>query len=144
MFAGQLALIVAAVFSGAALYINVAEQPARLILDDRALLTEWKPAYKRGFAMQASLAIVGGLFGLVAWWQTRRLALAVGRCAAHRQLALHPHRHHADQQPADGNAARRRPDRKAATLIERWGRLHAVRTALGFLATATFLWASLR
>jgi hypothetical protein len=28
-------------------------------------------------------------------------------------------------------------------LIENWGRLHAVRTALGFLATAAFLWASL-
>ena len=35
-----------------------------------SLLTEWKPAYKRGFAMQASLAVVGFLLGLVAWWQT--------------------------------------------------------------------------
>ncbi len=33
---------------------------------------------------------------------------------------------------------------ESRALIERWGRLHAVRTALGFLATATFLWASLR
>src|SRR4029077_19045860 len=70
MLAGQFALIAAALFAGAAIYINVAEQPARLLLDDRALLTEWKLAYKRGFAMQAPLAIIGFLFGTLAAWQT--------------------------------------------------------------------------
>ena len=78
MLTGQLALVVAAMFSGAALYINVVEQPARLQLDDRSLLTEWKPAYKHGTAMQAPLAIVGFLLGIAAWWPTRHVAWILG------------------------------------------------------------------
>ena len=70
MLAGHLALIAAAVFTGAAVYINVAEQPARLGLNDRALLTEWKPSYKKGLSMQAPLAIVGFILGVIAWWQS--------------------------------------------------------------------------
>jgi hypothetical protein len=94
MLAGQLALITAALFTGAAIYVNIAEQPSRLQLDDRALLEEWKPAYKRGTAMQAPLAIIGFLFGALAAWQLV-VACRCGRAGG--QLAVHASRHHADQ-----------------------------------------------
>jgi hypothetical protein len=70
MLIGHLALVIAALFTGAAFYVNFAEQPARLDLKDRPLLAEWKKAYQRGFAMQGSLAMAGFLLGAIAWWQT--------------------------------------------------------------------------
>ena len=78
MLIGHLALVVASLFTSAAFYVNFAEQPARLELKDRPLLAEWKPSYKRGAVMQASLAMIAFAFGAAAWWQTDILAFLIG------------------------------------------------------------------
>jgi hypothetical protein len=143
MFAGLLALIAAAVFFGAAFYVNFVEQPARLHLDDRSLLAEWKPSYKRGFAMQAPLAAVGFVLGVIAWWQTRDwfwLAVAVVLVMnwPYTLLGIMPTNNLLmPLDPADAGPQSRR-------LIEKWATLHAVRTTLGAAATVLFAAALLR
>ena len=94
----------------------------------------------RGFAMQASLAMVSGILGLVAAWQTKDWRWLVGAALIPCQLALHTAWHHADEQQAKGLA----PDAAgptSRTMIETWGRLHAIRTGLGLAATLAYLWA---
>ena len=143
MIVGQLALIVAAVFAGAALYVNIAEQPARLELDDRSLLIEWKPAYKRGFAMQAPLAVAGFLLGILAWWQTGVWLWLLGALVLisnwpYTLLGILP----ANNELMTIGTATAGP--YSRQLIKKWATLHAVRTALAFAATLLFLWASLQ
>ena len=138
---GQLAIIVAAIFAGAAVYVNIAEQPARLNLDDRSLLVEWKPAYKRGLGMQASLAIAGFLLGLLAWWQTENWQWLVGALLLianwpYTLIGIMP----TNRKLMTTNPATAGPESRG--LILKWGRLHAIRTLLGFAATLSFLWAS--
>ena len=65
------ALVFATLFAGAALYISLVEHPARLGLDDAPLLAQWQPSYKRALPIQAGLAVLGGIAGLVAWYQLR-------------------------------------------------------------------------
>ena len=139
---GILALTAAAIFTGAAFYVNVAEQPARLTLDDRALLVEWKPSYKRGTAMQAPLALIGFVLGLIAWWQVSHPAFLIGAIA---MLAPWPWTLLAIK-PVNDALLATDPDQagpQTRALVVKWGGLHAVRTALGALATLAFLWASM-
>jgi len=139
---GLLALVSASVFFGAAVYINVAEHPARLGLPDGAALAEWGPAYRRGFAMQAPIAVLSALLGAGAWWTTGNPLWVVGAVIMianwpYTLLAVMPTNRQLEATPAAGDANTRGH-------LARWGQLHAVRSALGALATVVYLIAAAR
>lgn len=140
MLTGNLALVSAALFTGAAFYVNFAEQPARLNLDDRSLLVQWKPAYKRGYMMQATLAVVGFALGAAAWWISESSGFFVGAVLMLANwpwtlLAIMPtNRILMATDPGEAGTESRR-------LLVSWNKLHAVRTAFGAAATLSFLWA---
>ena len=138
---GPFALVTAALFTGAAVYINWAEQPARLGLDDRALLQEWKPSYARGFTMQAALAVIGFILGVLEWLMTSNWLWLAGAIVLvanwpFTMFVIMPVNHKLNDIPLEKAGPQSR------ALIEKWGGLHAVRSALGASATVLFLAAS--
>jgi hypothetical protein len=139
MLVGHLAFLTCAVFTGAAIYVSVVEQPARLSLDDRALLAEWKPSYANGALMQASLAALSGLLGLWMAWQVdwRWIVGAVLILAnwPYTLLVIKPTNDKLNATPNE------KADAATRAMIEAWGRLHAARSALGAAATLAYLWA---
>jgi hypothetical protein len=139
---GLLALVTAAIFAGAAFYVNFAEQPARLLLDDRALLTEWKPAYQRGATMQAPLAVISFVLGMLAWWQFAHLGFLIGALLI---IAPWPWTLLVIKPVNDALLAidLDKAGSQSRALVIRWGTVHAARTIMGALATAAFFWACL-
>ena len=140
MLAGHLALALAAAFTGAALYVNFAEHPARLALDDQNSLRQWKPSYDAGYMMQASLAALSGVAGLWSAWLTRDWRWCVGAVLIlanwpYTLIGIMPtnRKLQATPLPDAGPSSR--------ALLRSWGRLHAVRTGLGFAAIVAYLWA---
>ena len=140
MLTGHLALVLAAAFAGAAFYINFAEHPARLGLDDKNLLKQWKPSYDAGYTMQASLAVGSGILGLLAGWMSGDWRWIVGALLIVANwpftfIGIMPtnHKLKAIDENDAGPASR--------AMLVTWARLHAVRTALGIAATIAYLWA---
>lgn len=128
-----IARLCAGLFAGAALYITFVEHPARLECGTLLAATEFGPSYRRATVMQASLAVLGCVAALVAWMQDNNgLALIAGGLLGAivlftlgvirptNRLLLDPQLN--------------RSSVEAQRLLERWGRLHAVRSAFGAIA----------
>jgi len=134
-----IAVLCAALFAGAALYINVAEHPARMGLETHVAARQWAPSYKRATWLQAPLAAVSLLSGLAAWllgasvgWLVA--AVLIGVVVPFTLIGIKPTNHKLLEPGRDLDSAETR------MLLVRWGNLHAVRTTLSVAATVLYLW----
>jgi len=131
-----IATLSAALFAGAAIYINVAEHPARMMLDTRNAALQWAPSYKRATWMQAPLAIVSFSAGVTGWllgggvlWLVA--ALLIGAVVPITFIVIMPTN---NRLLATGRDLASQETRQ---LLEHWGKLHGIRTLLS--AVAAFL-----
>ncbi len=133
-----IASLSATLFAGAAIYVNVVEHPARMGCGTKIAVTVWAPSYKRASVMQGSLAVLGFVAGIAVWvlgggimWCVG--AVFIGLVVPFTFIAIMPtnHRLLAPDRDLDSSETR--------ALLEKWGMLHAVRSALGFIASVVYI-----
>ena len=126
------------VFFGAAVYINVVEQPARISCGTPLAVTEWRPSYQRGTLMQVPLALVGSLSAFIAWRFEDRMAWLIGGLflllvIPFTLVVILPTNKRLESQELDLRSE------EAGRLLRRWGGLHAIRSILSGAAFLVFL-----
>ncbi|CAD8072603.1 unnamed protein product [Paramecium primaurelia] len=129
----------AGLFSGASIYINVVEHPARLSCGADVAYNQWVPSYKRAAKWQASLAFLGGLVGIINYAKyqnklTLKAGLLLASVIPFTLIAIMPTNKILLEQ------TNLEDDSKIA-LLKQWGKLHAVRTVASLISFGIFLYA---
>ncbi len=139
MISALLALVFASAFTGAALYVNLVEQPARLALDDSSMVKEWAPSDRRGFALLGGLALLSALAAIVAFGQGGDIRWLVGALLV---LASWPYTFFVIV-PLNNRllaAPSAQPEADAREMVKDWGRLEWGLAVLGLMSCAVFAW----
>jgi hypothetical protein len=138
MVAIMVAVLATGLFAGAAIYVSAVEHPARLSCGPELAVREFAPSYKRGTVMQASLAVLGCVAGMIGGWQRGDPAviiagLVLGSVVPFTLIVILPTNNRLLDPTLDPHGA------ELSHLLTRWGRLHVVRSVLGSAAFLLFV-----
>ena len=133
-----IATLSSGLFTGASIYINLVEHPARMQTGIRPALAEFAPSYHRATVTQVSLAVAGFLSALIAWRSRSDVRWLIGggllvAVIPFTALVILPTNKKL-LDPATANDLD-----LAEKLLTRWGRLHAVRSVLSLASLLRFL-----
>ena len=129
-----IAILATGLFTGGSLFCTLVEHPARLDAGSEVALRQWLPSYKRATRLQASLALVGavaalldGVFG-TGGGTSIVSGLLLASVIPFTLLVVFPVNRQLEEPHRLGS------DPGTLTLLQSWGRLQAMRTALALAA----------
>lgn len=133
-----IAVLAATLFTGAAIYINLVEHPARMACGTEIAARQWAPSYRRATVMQVSLAVIATIAGLTRgwadggtiWYLASGLIFAVIPFTA---IVVLPTNNRLLEPGRD------LASRETHALLDTWARLHAVRSGLALVASVLFI-----
>ena len=133
------AVLACSLFTGASVYINLVEHPARMECGIEIAATEFAPSYRRATVMQATCGALGLLSSVAAWlagatfwWLVGGVIL--GAVIPFTLIAILPTNKQLLSPTLDRRSA------ETERLLARWGRLHVVRSVLSAVALLLFLY----
>jgi hypothetical protein len=134
----EVAVVAAGLFAGASTYVSAAEHPARIECGPAVGVRHFGPSARRAAVMQGGLAVIGLVAAMVAWIQgsgTGWLAggLLLGTMVPYTLIGIMPTNRRLLDAGLDTGSG------EAVALLRRWGRLHAVRTAVGIVVFVLFV-----
>ncbi|MGA3091485.1 MAG: DUF1772 domain-containing protein [Terriglobales bacterium] len=132
-------LLSCSLFTGASVYINLVEHPARMRCGVEIAATEFPPSYRRATVMQATCAALGLLSSVAAWFAGATFwwivgGAVLGAVIPFTLIAILPTNKQLLSPTLDRRSA------ETEQLLARWGRLHAVRSVLSAVALLLFLY----
>jgi uncharacterized membrane protein len=135
-----IATLSASLFTGASIYINLVEHPARMSCGTRLAVTEFAPSYKRATVMQVLLAIVAFISSLTAWLLNSGSYWLIGGCLIvlvipFTIITILPVNKKLLDPFLDKDSL------YARQLLNRWAILHGARSLLSLTSLVIFLWA---
>jgi Domain of unknown function (DUF1772) len=136
---GLYAFAVAAGFLGAAIYVGVVEQPARLTLGTRAMIQEWTRSNRRGTLLLSVLAVASAILATIQFRADGDVRWIIGGITI---LAAWPYAYFV-MMPVNVWLCAIPPGRavsSARKLMRDWGLLEWGHALIGVAAACAFAW----
>lgn len=134
-----LATLCSTIFCGAAVYVSIAEHPARIECGTQLAATVFGPSYRRAATMQASLALLATIAAIITWFLGGTVLWLIGAVfiflvIPFTLIVIMPTNKLLLSGDLDKNS------KTTSDLLDKWGKLHAIRSALSLLSSLLFLY----